>query len=343
MTNERPLPKELADLAAEVLAGGRITSSDVLKLRQGIFKDGVVDREEAELMFHLDAHSRNNEEAWNSFFVESLTDYFVWKQYPPGVLNDEDGTFLVERITHDGRIDRKTEFNLILDIIGKSQRCPEEVVLLALHAVKETVIEGGGVLFGKHRRRPGVIDAGDVEIVKKVVYGPGGGGSFTISRREAELLFELNNATVEKKNSPAWQELFVNAVGNYLMFPRGAAKVVDAEEARRRDAWLEERTGIGNGVISVLGQMAGEVSSMAAREGSAKERERAEAARKAEEAAGEAEKRKKVDKDEADWLIERITEDDILHDNERALLAYLKRQAPEVHPSLLSFFEKYDV
>ncbi len=85
-----------------------------------------------------------------------------------------------------------------------------------------------------------MIDAADVEIIKKVVYGTGGGGGFTITRREAELLFELNNATADKDNGATWRELFVNAVGNYLMFPRGAPKVVGAEELRRREAMPEE-------------------------------------------------------------------------------------------------------
>ena len=242
MTSSGRLAEAMADLAADVLAGGGVTESDVLKLRREVFKDGVVTRDEAELMFHLDAHGDNNVAAWTSFFVEALTDYFVWKQHPPGVLSDDDGRFLVERVTHDGKIDGETEFKLIVDVISKAQSCPEDVVVLALGAVKEIVLEGSGVKFGAQRSRPGVIDAADIEIIKKVVYGTGGGGGFTITRREAELLFELNNATAEKENAPAWRELFVNAVGNYLMFSHGAPNVVAVEEAKRTRKWMDERS-----------------------------------------------------------------------------------------------------
>ena len=340
MTSEARLPEALADLAAEVLADGSITADDVLKLRQGVFKDGVVDRDEADLMFYLDAHGRNNDEAWNAFFIEALTDYLVWKRYPPGIMSEEDGRFLVERVTRDGKIARKTEFELVVGVIEKAQRCPEEVVVLALRAVKESVLEGAGVLFGKKRRRRGVIDAADVETIKRVIYGPGGGGSYTITRREAELLFELNNATAEKKNAPSWRKMFVDAVGNFLMFPRAAPRVVDADEAKRREAWLAERRGFTKGVSGVLGGIAGEATDRFSGKAA---NELEEAARKEEEAAREAGRREAVDRDEAEWLIARITEDDIMTGTEKALLAYIKRKATGVHPSLLAFFDKYGV
>ena len=328
MTSDAELPRALADLAAEVLADGRIGADDVVKLRQGVFKDGVVDRDEAELLFYLDAHGGSNDETWNAFFVDALTDYLVWKQYPPGIMSEEDGRFLVERVTRDGKIAGKTEFELVVGVIEKAQRCPEEVVVLALRAVKESVLEGAGILFGKRRRRRGVIDTADVDTIKRVIYGPGGGGGYTITRREAELLFELNNATAEKKNASSWQELFVNAVGNYLMFPRAAPRVVDAEEAKRREAWLDERT-------SVFSNLGGSFAARAA--------EAPEAALKEEKAAAEAGRREPVDQDEAEWLIARITEDDIIHDNEKALLVYIKGKATKIHPSLQIFFDKYGV
>lgn len=235
------ISEELASVAAEVLADGTLTADEVLTLRQGVYKDGVVNREEAEFLFHLDGESTSNDDSWTDFFVQSLTDFFVSHQHPPGVLSKEDGDFLVDRITGDGRIDRKTEFELLLAIVEPAKSCPEIVVSLLLKAVRDTVLMGGGVLFGPARRRLGIIDDNDVEVMRKVLYGIGGGGGFTVSRAEAEMLFDLNDATVEKENAAAWQELFVTAVGNYLMFPRGPQPVIGAEEYTRRQEWLESR------------------------------------------------------------------------------------------------------
>ena len=65
------------------------------------------------------------------------------------------GEFLVARLGKDGRIERKMEFALLLEIVERAWSCPDAVVLLVLQAVKETVLKGGGVLFGAKRRRRG--------------------------------------------------------------------------------------------------------------------------------------------------------------------------------------------
>lgn len=329
------LAGQFDDLAKSILAGGGITAADVKTLRHGVFADGVVDRDEADLIFYLDAQGGDNDDAWIAFFVDALSNYFIWQQYPRGVLGEEDGAYLVERITHDGRVGHLGEFALLVNIIFRAHQSPEAVILLALEALEESVLEGSGKLFGKGRRRPGVIDEDEVEVIRKVVYGSGGGGNLRITRREAELLFRLNNQTVGKKNAHGWRELFVTAVGNYLMHPKGPPKVVDAEAARERDArWAE----IGERSI-----MAGMFSKRAFTVWSdERRRQEEEHQRKLEEVEAEVE-REAVDRAEVEWLIERIEEDDVIHDNERALLAYIKEKAVFIDPSLDSYFEKYGV
>ena len=331
------LPSQFKSLAADVLSGGQITAGDVLALRQGVFADGVIDRDEAELIFHLDSQSADNDPAWNALFVDALTDYLVWKQEPRGILSDEDGRFLIERVTHDGRIDHESEFQLILSVITKAMQCPEEVVMLALEALEESVLEGSGKLFGTARRRPGMIDEIEVDIIRDVIYGTGGGGSLTITRREAELLFRLNNKTATKKNAAGWRELFVTAVGSYLMHP-AAAPEIDVDEIRRRDASLADMAR-GQGVGAMLGQvLSNPIETM--RE--SKRKDAAELCRALDEVDAEF-AREAVDRAEVDWLIERIDEDGELHDNERALLAYIKQKAVDIDPALDPYFEKYGI
>ena len=339
MSDGPRLPSRLADLAADVLAGGKITADDVLMLRQDVFKDGVVDRDEASFVFHLDVQDAEKDAAWKPFFVDTLTDYFVWKQYPRGVLSDEDGAFLVERVTHDGRIDHESEFALILSIISKARECPEDVVVLALEAVEESVLEGSGKLFGKGRRRPGVIDEVEVETIRNIVFGSGGGGSLTITRREAELLFRLNNATVGKKNAPGWRELFITAVGSYIMHPAAAPEKIDVDEVRRRDESLA-RMAEGEGIGAMFDQIASKEGLTYRRDQRRNEEE--ELQRDLAEVEAEVE-REAVQRDEVEWLIARITEDDAIHANERALLAYIKEKAVHIDPSLDPYFEKYGV
>ena len=48
----------------------------------------------------------------------------------------------------------------------------------------------------------------------------------------------------------------------------------------------------------------------------------------------------KIDAPEAEWLVERIGRDGVLHENEKELLGFLKRESPHIHPALHPLLEK---
>ena len=336
-----PLSRPMPDLVVPMVAAGAIIATDVLKLRREVFTDGVVDRNEAELLFYLNERCRDHDTAWNDFFVDALTDYFVWQQKPKGYLGIDDGRFLIEGITRDGRIDGRTELELLVNVVHWARNCPEDVVLLALEVVKESVLAGGGLLFGSKRRRPGVIDRADVEIVRKLIYAGGGAGSLTVTRAEADMLFDLNNSTVEKENADTWEDLFVKAIAGHVMFPRGAPEVPDVDEVMRRAAWVKDRRGVGRLLCGIGGAVVrGKFAQgwhMADLFGSRAKRQEAERERAETE---EADRREAIDEAEAAWLVERIGHDGLIHDNERSLLAFIKEHASAAHPSLLPLFEQ---
>ena len=334
-----PPPPLHADLAARILAGGEITADDVLILRQGVFADGAVDKDEVDLIFYLNDQDVDKGIAWKEFFVDALTDYFVWKQQPRGVLSDADGALLIDRITRDGEIEHDHEFALIVNLIFKAREVPEDVVLFALEALEDNVLKGSGKLFGAGRRRAGVIDEGEVEAIRMVIFGSGGGGGLTVTRREAELLFRLNTESSGKKNAATWRELFVTAVGCYLMLPQGPPGKIDVQEIRRRDESLAGMAS-GEGVFAMLIDV---FSNLDPAHGRAERRKLSEKNRRDLDDAHAAVEREKIDRAEIDWLIERLDEDDNLDGNERALLAYIKHKAVDIDPALDPYFEKYGI
>lgn len=324
------LPADKAALAREILDNG-IDAEEVLRLRREQFEDGVVDRDEAALVFALnEAAGQNVDPSWEIFFVDSLTDYFVWKQEPRGYLSEGDADFLVDSLLRDGKIDDRTEFALLIKVIYYARLLPSRVVETALEAVKETVLARGTVLFGPDARRPNVIDADDIEIIRTVLFAAGGDGSLTISAREAELVFEFNNRTIAAENAPGWQKLFVQCIANFLMIPGGVPTPPERDEAARRERWLDDLRGRGQAEIMAdvsrhmvrrivkrrlsvpdTGYVAPPVPTVA-----------------------EAFAHESIDEPEAKWLIAHIKEDGVLHDNEKALLAFIKENSPSIHPSL---------
>ncbi len=326
----------------DIAAKGLISSEDVLRLRREVFKDGIVDRSEAEAVFRLDRACSDKDPTWAEFYVDALTDYFVWQAEPAKYVSDDKARLLIENIVRDGCIDSATELALLIKIINCATSCPETLVIFVLDAVSESVLNPDRAAYGAGRR-PKLIDEMDVEIIRTVIYSGASGGGFTVTRREAELLFDLNDATVEAENAPGWRDLFVKAIANHLMFPLGAPSAPDAGEASRREDWLKERPGTG-GLLKGIGRAlaGGDIDFGGAWnevDGFGRKRSRQEIARE-EAQVREALSREAIDEDEANWLIGRVCKDRVLHENERALLAFIKENAPNTHPALNQLFVK---
>lgn len=347
MTNFVHLPAEKVETARRILADGVIDGAEALRLGQDLFLDGVVDMDEADLMLHLDACATDadNGEAWEKLFVNALTDFFVWKQFPPGALSQQSADYLVRRVTADGKINSKTEFALLRNIAKTAKRYPRNVALLILRAVKESALKakgresGEGSLFGPGRRRAGVIDAVGAAVIRDVIYAPGGG--FTVSRQEAELLFELNDATLGKNNAPEWRDLFAKGVGNYLIYPYEEPKSLSVEAIAKRQEWLTARTqGAGNFIQTMGRSLAGGSAFNAALDTAAEylpggvTNEEKDLVAKLDAEAAIADRLSQVDEAEAAWLLERVNADGEINENERAMLAFIKENALRIHPSL---------
>lgn len=338
-------PAAAADLVASLVARGSISDDDVLALRRSVFRDGVVDAREADMVFALERECRDKSPGWTAFYCEALTDYIVRQREPRGYVDDATADMLMQRIVEDGRIHGPTELALLVNVVHRAEKVPPALRVFILEAVHDSVLCGRDPVYGRDRQ-PGVIVPVDVEIVRKVVYAAASPGGFTITEREAELLFALNDATVDAENAPAWQDLFVKGVANYLMFPRGAPVVPTAATVQRRAAEAEA----GADVRGFLSRFARAFGGSAFGFGGAwkaldpfgrtaeREAEEREAARRA-----EADMRESIDQQEARWLSQRIAADGVLHDNERALLSFIRRNAPAIHPELEPVMARFGV
>lgn len=330
------------DAVASILAAGSISRDDVARLRAEVFCDGIVSRTEAERMFDLNDRCTHNDPAWIPFFVEGLTDHLVWRTEPRGHVSPDDARFLIERIGKDGRIDSRAEFELLVTVIDRAESCPQELVALALGAVRDVVVQGSGLLFGPRRRRAGVVDTADVEALRTILYAQAGDGSLRISLEEADLLFDVNDATRGADNAPAWQGLFVQAIASHLTNPLGAPRLPTRAEALDRQRWLDARPA---GAGGILAGMASKIvrgrfgEAWAAFDPFGTREQQVAAAEAAAEAATQAD-RASIDEDEAVWLSTRIPDTRAIDDNERALLAFIKAEAFATPAALAPLFER---
>jgi len=322
--------------------GSRITDEDVLRFRREVFQDGLVSRAEAEGVFALNNSVSDTSRAWNEFFVEAMVDYCVNQARPHGYMSENNAEWLVGQITHDGHLDTNSELELVIKIIERATEVPASFAAFALQQIEHAVLEGNGPLLCNNDLVPGVIGKPEAQLVRRVLYGVGTEGRLAVSREEAEVLFDINDKTIEAQNHPEWSDVFIKAVSCHLMAANGY-HAVSRKEALRREAWLDDTSvdvaGMLSKTLSSVGDMMkGGLFGGAMRSGTeimdTAWAERNEALEAREEVSNA------IDDGESHWLVERIGRDGVLHENEKALISYLKKESPDLHASLQPLLEK---
>ncbi|WP_181705247.1 hypothetical protein [Chthonobacter rhizosphaerae] len=316
---------------------GRIDPEDVQRLRATVYGKVIVTREEAEWAFALDERVPETCPEWTGFFVEMVTDFVVWQEQPRGYVTPAATAWLVGAVSDRNLVKTRSELEVLIRVLEAAQSSPPELSAFVLRQVAAAVLAGEGPLAPEHRGAACVITRDEVELVRRVLFAFGGGGSIGITRDEAEVLFDLNDSLLEGESDPAWSDLFVKAVANFLMAARGYT-VPPREEVLRREAWLDAPSG---GVVGLFDDamsgllthgLKGIWSAFRAPEPSPQ----AEQTRAFEAEIRDAEP---LTADEVKWLAERIGRDGPLHANERALLTFLREESPDIHPSLRTLLD----
>jgi hypothetical protein len=323
------------DVVAEVMASKQITAEHVQALRRSIYNDGAAEAGEVKRLFMMDEAAAEHDPSWCELFAEAVADYLVDQVEPRGYVSGENAEWLISCIAEDGVVKTATELEVLLKVLEKAQSSPDRLVAFALDQVKKAVVEGAGPLARGGTLTPGRVGREEVELIRRILYAFGGDGNIAVTRAEAEILFDINDATADADNDPAWSDLFMKAVANFMMAASGYA-LPTRQEALRREDWLDSPAG---GIGDFFGRMAaGGLRGVleAYRQPSTEEAWAARNARVAAETATA----EIVTAEEAEWLARRMGRDGMLHANEKALLRFIRDEAPAVHPSLRSLIAK---
>lgn len=326
----------LNDFVTGMITAKKISADDVVTLRRYIYGDMAVSLDEGAALFRLNNSGLDVHESWYELFPEAIGDILVHQAQPEGYVSEDNAAWLIGQITADGHVCSRTELDAVLHVLEKARKAPEALEQFALRAVAGLVMSGTGATRGGAQLKPGVIGEGEVELLRRVLYAGSGCGGVAISRAEAETLFDLNDATIEAENVPAWSELFAKAVANHLMAMSGFTPP-PREIALAREDWLSGPGGFDSGLGGFFRKMfSGGVGGI---RDAYRDEPDAFAARgavmEADIATSEV-----VTEDEASWLVERIGRDGVLHENEKALLRFIREESPNIHPALLPLMEK---
>ncbi len=320
----------------DILARGTITATEFAKFRRIFYEDGIVSPQEADILFKL-SNCRFEGGAWADFIVEAVTDYIIFQAHPQGYVTSDNAHWLLDRISHGGLVSTKLELDLAVNVIDKARWAPVSLAKFALHQIKHAVLTGTGPLRANHPAPAGTITAGEVDLLRRILYAFGGDGHVAVTRDEADVLFDIDEAVARAQPNPAWTDLFVKAVANVIMATSGYA-VPSREAALRQEASLdapEQKTSV---LAFLLSMVRSNLSSVRDAYHDQTSEERALA--RLEHQRIEIITNETIMEAEASWLAGRLGRDGRLSPSETALVAYLRAESPNIHPALSEAVER---
>ena len=205
-----------SDVARQAMADGAISADEVLALRRAGWADGQISPEEAEAIFAINHRLDRPASEWAEFFIEAIGEYVVNQLEPRGYVTDEQGRWLISRIEQDDKLHSLTELELLVRVFEKAEDVPETLRAFAMEQIERAVLTGEGPTRCGGRLDKGNVTLAEARLLRRMLFSSGSDRPAGISRREAEMLFRIKDATLGANNDPEWKRLFVQGVGNYL-------------------------------------------------------------------------------------------------------------------------------
>ena len=295
-------------LLARIDQIGQTTQADVAERVNEVYRDGLVSRSEAEALFELADRTDNTTVGWDARFVEAICDYLLLNEAPKGWISDDEADWLIKCIETSGDASSVRNVELLLALVRKAEGAPPRLSRFALAACCERI---------KTATRA---ETEDVERVRRAIFGQSSEGGLWVTRTEAALLFQTNDAIAHARNDKAWNDLFARAIGNHLLASAHPNPISEAD-ALARETWLNSTDG---GVFSGFASMVADGNWF---DRLTHNPEKAEAARHAARQAAD-QLGAEVTSEEEGWLLKRLGWDKSISPAERALVDFLKVEAP---------------
>ncbi len=314
---------------SEIGMNGYVSASNVMTLRRTVFADGVVSAEELDALFQLGERAPDGDREWSDYFAEAAADFYLREEEPNGYLTDAEFHTLRERITRDGEKASTLELHLLVKLMETAVETPQPMAAFTATQIKRHIVEKTGGAF---------VSPDDVHLMSRFIFAAGGDGNIAVTKQEAELLFDINDAVARSaasdKTAPAWADFFKKAIANHLMAHIGASPLGRKEALQLHADFKDDsaRAPI-SGPRDLWARLRLSLSSTS--KNLEKRHGALNKARAAEAAVAE-----KITAEEADWLADRIGRDGDFDERERALLDHMRSLDADLPPKLKALVDK---
>jgi hypothetical protein len=314
----------LTEAVSALQGKAELTAEDALAMRRIVFANGgPVTREAAEALFKLNAAAGVLSAEWRALFIEALVELVVRQQAPSGYVDAGTSQWLMDAVRGRQPV-RADVVAMLVHILETADETPDALDAFVLGVLKSSLLE---------RPEPRALTKNNVELLRRAVFAMGGEGNIGVSRREADLLFDINDALNAEANDDAWGEFFVRAVADSVLRAQTYVELGAAEELKAEAFLADTKVH----PFAFLGAILHPAKTIGQFEQHNPDILEMWAARNAADKAAD-EAARSVEAEEAHWLMDRLQRDGKFDANERKLIRFLVENAraidPVLHPAI---------
>jgi len=236
---------QFSNLAVRDVADGRVSPEEIEVLRQLGWEQGRMSPDDAETLFATNETLTEANPEWHCFFVAALSNFIVNTVDPAGSVDQEMADELVSRIDRDGRVATLAELDLLVRVLELSKSHPESLRAYALRQIAAAVEQGDGPTRQSGSAETG-INASEVALLERVLFGCQSKGVERLGPKEAKLLFQIKDACLHEANAPEWQALFVRGAADFLLGFAGPDALDETRAAELETFMQAEGAAIGS-------------------------------------------------------------------------------------------------
>jgi hypothetical protein len=115
----------------KVLDTGRITDEDVATMHRDLFADGLVSREEVDVLVALDRAIPDLAPGWAAVLTALVVDFVVWTSRPTGYVDADTARWLVTTLSCGGG-PTETAMKLAFEVIREAQEVDETLITFVM-------------------------------------------------------------------------------------------------------------------------------------------------------------------------------------------------------------------
>lgn len=201
--------------------GRNIDADDVLALLREVYADGIATIGEAEELIAFDRTLACSTGEWQAFFAATVADHVVWREAPPGVVDERLAAWLTGMLLQRQQRLTAAGFAAVMRVVEAAAEVTPSLAAFAIEQIRLSVIGGDRTIIGRRAHFGRFLDSADTALLRRLLVAAGGRASRPISRVEAEAMFDLHDAVAGADNDTGFEDLFFKAIVQHLLAAAG--------------------------------------------------------------------------------------------------------------------------